>query len=147
MPQQTPEVIVSDADDVPLSKAAIKRIVSFVMVGEGNRVTQVSVSFPSSQQMRALNRRTFGKDRATDVIAFPLQHGDLLVGDLYVCLARAGRSADELGVSAREELARLLVHGTLHLVGHDHPEGSGRTESRMWDLQEQYLGQLGKVYR
>ena len=92
--------------------------------------------------MRGLNRRTFGHDRATDVIAFRLPHDDVLAGDVYICPAMARAAARELDVPAREELIRLVVHGTLHVLGMDHPKGPGRIRSAMWRRQERYVRQL-----
>jgi probable rRNA maturation factor len=102
----------------------------------------IEVTFLSSQRMRALNRRAFGRDRATDVIAFGMRHGELLVGDVYVCPEAARRSAGREGVPVREELVRLVVHGTLHALGQRHPEGAGRSRSRMWRRQESYVAAL-----
>ena len=93
--------------------------------------------------MRALNRRAFGRRGLTDVIAFPLpQPNGSLVGDVYVCphAARAWSGGSRAGL--REELLRLAVHGTLHVLGYDHPEGPGRTRGRMWRLQERYVRRL-----
>jgi probable rRNA maturation factor len=142
MPKQTPEIAVSGAEDVAIGIVAVKRVVSLVLLGEGAAGARVSVAFHSSQRMRALNRRTFGKDCATDVIAFPMQHDGSLMGDLYVCPAWARRAARERSLPLKEELFRLLVHGTLHLLGYDHPEGPGRMRSPMWLRQEKYVEQL-----
>jgi len=89
--------------------------------------------------MRTLNRKTFGRDRATDVIAFGLPHDGVITGDIYVCPAVARRAARELEVSEREELIRLVVHGTLHVLGYDHPEDESRYQSAMWRRQERLL--------
>lgn len=139
MLRKTHEIIVSEAGNAPVGIATIKRAVSLVLGNEGTRDARVSITFHSSQRMRALNRRTFGEDRATDVIAFPMRHDSLLVGDIYVCPAMARRSASERGVPVREELLRLVVHGTLHLLGYVHSAGAGSTGSRMWRRQEKYL--------
>jgi probable rRNA maturation factor len=54
----------------------------------------------------------------------------------------AEREARRRGIPVREELIRLVVHGTLHVLGHDHPEGEGRTVSPMWRRQERYVSAL-----
>ena len=117
----------------------MRRAVRCVLNGEGIGPAAIDVTFMSSQRMRALNRRSFGRDRATDVIAFRLPHPGRLVGDVYVCPAKAHRTAREHGVSLREELIRLIVHGTLHVLGHDHPQGRARDRSPMWRRQERYV--------
>ena len=65
-----------------------------------------------------------------------------ILGDIYICPWVAEREARARGISAREELVRLVVHGTLHAIGRDHPEGPGRTRSAMWRRQERYLEAL-----
>ncbi len=117
----------------------VRRAVRTVLDGEGAGAATVSVTFLSPARMRALNRRALGRDRATDVIAFGLPHPGRLVGDVYVCPQVARRAARAADVPVREELVRLVVHGTLHVMGHDHPTGSGRTRSAMWRRQETYV--------
>jgi probable rRNA maturation factor len=97
--------------------------------------------------MRALNRRTFGRDRVTDVIAFELPLVEGPGGDVYLCPSVARSSAAALGVSPREELVRLLVHGTLHALGYEHPEDGRRLECAMWRRQERYVRQLRSGFR
>jgi probable rRNA maturation factor len=99
--------------------------------------------------MRRLNRRTTGRRGLTDVIAFALPQPDgTLLGDVYICPQAAhswvnGRARPKRGGGrVVEELLRLAVHGTLHVLGYDHPEGSGRTRSAMWRRQERYVHRL-----
>jgi probable rRNA maturation factor len=117
-------------------------VVGAVLDGEGTGDAAFSVTFLGAGRMRALNRRTFGRDRVTDVIAFELPHAGRWGGDLYVCPPAARAAAVAEGVPLAEELVRLLVHGTLHALGYEHPEGEGRTRSRMWRRQERYVRAL-----
>jgi len=92
--------------------------------------------------MRRANRRATGRRGLTDVIAYALPQPDgQLVGDVYICPDAASKAAPS-GAGLREELVRLAVHGTLHVLGYDHPEGIGRTRSRMWQRQERYVKRL-----
>jgi len=102
----------------------------------------VDITLLSAHDMRRLNRRATGRRALTDVIAYSLPQPDgRLVGDIYICPAVARRAA-LAGITFREELVRLAVHGTLHVLGYDHPEGPGRTRSVMWRRQEQYVRRL-----
>lgn len=122
-----------------LAAAIVRRAISTVLDGESIEAADFSVTFLSGQRMRALNRRLFGHDRATDVIAFGLPHPGLVVGDIYLCPSVARRAARELQVSEQEEMVRLIVHGTLHTLGYQHPSGDERCGSDMWRMQEDYL--------
>jgi probable rRNA maturation factor len=128
-----------------LSVAVVRQTLASVCDGEGVGAADLSVTFLSGQRMRALNRRTLDRDRATDVIAFSLPHRGRVVGDIYVCPSVARRSAKSLSISAEEELLRLVVHGMLHVLGYEHPENEDRAVSTMWRLQEHYLNQLREV--
>ena len=120
-----------------------------MLAWERARATRVELTFLGPVAMRRLNRRATGRRSLTDVIAFALPQPDgTVLGDVYVCVAAAerwvkngGRGKGEEG-SVRDELVRLAVHGTLHVLGYDHPEGPTRTRSAMWRKQEQYVGRL-----
>ncbi len=144
---------VAVAGRAPVPAATIVRVVRAVVAGESarrgrraraaSRLTSVQVTFLLRPAMRRLNREWKGHDRATDVLSFALPGpgGDLL-GDVYICPAVARRQARGFGVSPREEVLRLVIHGALHLLGHDHPEGAGRTRGVMWRRQEGYVSRL-----
>ncbi len=122
--------------------AAIEAWARQVLDGEGQGPVSLSITFLPEHEMRRLNASALGSDRVTDVIAFPLAHVGVLAGDVYICPAEARRTAAAEHLPAREELLRLVVHGVLHVVGHDHPQGEERTESPMWMRQERYVARL-----
>jgi len=125
-----------------LPAATVRRVVNGVLRGE-RRYAEVAVTFLGPVRMRALNREHLGHDYPTDVISFALTGPDgSLVGDVYVCRSVAAKQAEQLGVSLRQELIRLVVHGTLHVLGYEHPEGEGRIRSAMWKKQERYVARL-----
>lgn len=109
----------------------------------GDARGEMSVTLVESGEIEALNRRWLDREGATDVVAFDLGDGDEILGDVYVCPEVAGEAvrAGE-AASSREELVRLVIHGTLHVLGHDHPEGPDRWESRMYRLQERLVARV-----
>lgn len=125
-----------------MAAVRVRAAVAAVVAGERLAAAEASVTFLSAQRMRALNRRTFGRDRATDVIAFGMRHDGRLVADVYVCPAVARREAKGREVTLREELTRLVVHGVLHAAGWDHPASGAREGSPMWRRQERYVAAL-----
>jgi probable rRNA maturation factor len=137
--------VASAGPRAALAPPVVRRVVAAVLDGEGAGQASISVTFLPSPRMRALNRRTFGHDRPTDVIAFRLPHDGIVTGDVYVCPSVARHSARVHRVALKEELIRLVVHGTLHVLGYDHPTGTGRTTSRMWRRQERYVRRLTGV--
>lgn len=122
--------------------ATVRRWANAVLDGEGVGAAAISITFLSGPRMRGLNRKALGRDRATDVIAFPLAHLGTVAGDVYVCPSVARRSAITAGVTERQEVLRLVVHGILHVLGYEHPEGKGRTGSAMWCAQERYVREI-----
>jgi len=130
-------VTVTGAGALPLH--AVERIVRYVLERERQHAT-IAITFLGPRRMRALNARYLKHDDVTDVISFGLPQPDgSVAGDVYICRYAAARQARRLGVPVRTEVLRLLVHGTLHVLGWDHPGGAARTSSPMWRLQEQYL--------
>jgi len=104
--------------------------------------SHIDITLLSAAAMRRANRRATGRRGLTDVIAYALPQPDgRMLGDVYICPTDAAAAARN-GVTLNDELVRLAVHGTLHVLGYDHPEGPGRTRSRMWHLQERYVTRL-----
>jgi probable rRNA maturation factor len=134
--------VVVNGRRLPLSPALVRRVVRAVLRAE-HRDALISVTFLGRDSMRRLNAAHKGRDYPTDVLAFPL--GDpsgQTIGDVYVCSWVARQEARARGIPLREELIRLVVHGTLHALGREHPEGPERTRSAMWRRQERYVEAL-----
>lgn len=103
---------------------------------------ELSITFLAADEIRELNRRFLGKDHATDVLAFDLGDEDRLLGDVYISPEVAAEAAAEAGIPVPREVLRLVVHGVLHLLGHEHPEDETRYDSDMFRLQEELLDGL-----
>ncbi len=104
-----------------------------VLVERGVRRGELSLTFVDEDSMTELNRRHLGGDGPTDVLAFPLDAEvgagpeldgamPVLLGDVVVCPAEAARNAGARSVATDDELALLVVHGVLHVLGMDHAE-------------------------
>jgi probable rRNA maturation factor len=133
----------------PLSRAEAERLARAVLRAEGVRRAMLSIAFVGRTRIRSLNRRHFGRDRETDVVAFRMTAGsgprgreDTVVGDVYVCAPVGTSQSRRFGATPHEELRRLVVHGVLHVLGYDHPNGAGRAQSPMWRRQERLLARL-----
>lgn len=124
----------------------VERAARAALDDRGVDEAELSVTLLGDRAIAALNRRWLDHDGPTDVLSFPLYGaGEPPVGDIYIGVRQAGRQAAEHGVPVAEELARLAIHGTLHVLGFEHPEGAGRLESRMWREQERILADLSEA--
>jgi probable rRNA maturation factor len=92
--------------------------------------SEVSVLFCADGRMRALNRRYRGRDRSTDVLAFPAGNsGADFLGDIVISVPYAAREARRRREPKSREIDRLLVHGLLHLMGYDHETDDGEMDA------------------
>ena len=92
-----------------------------------------------------LHGEYLGLAEVTDVLAFALHgEGEEPLGDVYIGHAQALRQAEEVGARPDEEMARLAVHGTLHVLGYDHPKGARRQDCEMFRVQEEVMSGLGE---
>jgi rRNA maturation RNase YbeY len=103
---------------------------------------ELSITFLEEREIREFNLRYLDRDDSTDVIAFELDAEDRFLGDVYIAPDVAARNAESIGVDFVEEVTRLVIHGVLHVLGHDHPEDESREASEMFRLQEELLGRL-----
>jgi rRNA maturation RNase YbeY len=125
---------------------AVEREARALLEAVGEPTASLSVSFVGDSAIRRLNREHRGKDSATDVLSFPLlepavaKRGvrrpaeadvpgapERLLGDVVISLDSAWRQACAYDATLQDEVARLLIHGLLHLLGHDHEEARERT--------------------
>jgi probable rRNA maturation factor len=127
---------------IPVSRARVTRAVALVLRAERQRHAELSVTFVTDRCIARLNREHLEHDGPTDVISFgfaPEAIGAPTTGDVYIAPGVARRNAIAHGSGVREELLRLVIHGTLHVLGHDHPVDDARYVSLMWRRQERLL--------
>lgn len=127
-------VFVADEQDTAVDTEALRRLAGFVL--DDQRVPdamELSVLCVDAGAMTELNRQHMGADRPTDVLAFPMDlPGEALgdepavLGDVVLCPAVAAEQAERHAKTPAAELELLLVHGILHLLGHDHAEPDER---------------------
>ncbi len=104
-------------------KSNLKKIAKLVLKELGvPKDSELSISFTDDIKMRELNYTYRQIDRTTDVLSFPQSEGPdfTLLGDIIISLDTARRHSKSYGVTLHEELKKLIIHGILHLLGHDH---------------------------
>ena len=115
---------------------ALRALVAQVLHGEGRRVGEIAVVLSDDALLRQINHDWRGIDRATDVLSFAYDEREpdadtrAVRGDLLVSLDRVHVQARRYHVTPGAELARLVVHGALHLCGHDHARANERQRMR-----------------
>jgi probable rRNA maturation factor len=137
--------ISSSVRRLTVSRALVRKAATAVLRAEHVKHAMLSITFVGRAAISRLNRRYLGHHGPTDVISFGLGRvgrRGAVVGDVYICAEVARDNARRQGISAGEELLRLAVHGTLHVLGYDHPTGATRTRSRMWRKQERILSRV-----
>jgi len=118
----------------PLAAARVEAIARATLASERVRDAMLSITFVSNPAIARLNSKHIG---------FRSSRKDSpVVGDVYIAPAVARANALEHGVPVREELARLVVHGVLHVLGYEHPDSETRTSSPMWKRQERVLARV-----
>jgi probable rRNA maturation factor len=138
-------------DAAGLDLRALVALAERVMAGEATpEGTALAILVTGDEEVREMNRAFLGIDEPTDVLSFPDEADDFVVGmadepllgDIAISLPTARRQAAEAGHPLDAEVAHLLVHGILHLAGYDHVTGPA-DEARMRGREEHYLGALG----
>lgn len=138
-------------------EAYVERVVNGVLeFEECEDEYEVSISFVDNEEIRSLNKEYRDIDAATDVLSFPMMEfedgegeeedaeyieEELALGDIVISMERAKEQAEDYGHSFQRELAFLLVHGMLHLLGYDHEDEAD--EKLMLKKQDEILNDLG----
>jgi len=106
---------------------------AFPQLADGPRAVEISLRLAGDDEVRLLNAQWRGKDKATNVLSFPMAEGselqgatgegpELMLGDIIMAHGVCGREAADKSVSIDRHAAHLMVHGTLHLLGYDHAD-------------------------
>lgn len=123
---------------------ALRKVVGGCLARLGEGGAEVHLLLTGDETIRELNRRFLGEDRATDVLSFPdgdeLPSGGRLLGQIVISLDAARRQAAQFGHDELRELSELVLHGVLHLLGHDHHRDGGKMNRLELRLRRELLG-------
>lgn len=114
----------------------LRALIRLVIAGEERRCGEIAVILTGDAESREVNRNWRGIDHATDVISFAYDEHEPdaatrpVTGDLLISMDRVAVQAKRYRVTPGAELARLVIHGTLHLSGHDHMKAAERRRMR-----------------
>jgi probable rRNA maturation factor len=135
--------IHSPQEAVPIDRGRMREIARAVLEGEGVKDYEVSLAFVDNATIHRLNKQYLDHDEPTDVLSFPYSAANAkkLEGELVVGVEIAQGQASERGHDVQAELALYVIHGLLHLCGHDDKAPSD--EKRMRARETQYLTQSG----
>ena len=116
-----------------------KEIISSVLKGEGKTVADILVIYTIDQILSDLKKNFFNKEHLTDVIAFRMNaYEEVKVeGEIYISIPRVKINAREYGQSFSKELARIIIHGSLHLLNYD--DATSNEKIRMTEKEDYYL--------
>src|ERR671921_680242 len=140
------EPLVRKAAEAAIAESA------FPQLGEATRPVELSVRLAGDEEVRALNAHWRGKDKATNVLSFPmaepyeLEQADedgpaIMLGDIILAHGVCEHEAAEKGVSINQHATHLVVHGTLHLLGYDHAAEADAAEMESREVRA--LARLG----
>ncbi len=112
----------------------LKKIAEKVLKGENKNGLDLSIALVGEGRIKGLNKKYLGKNRITDILSFSYDSS----GEIVICLREVKKNARRFGSAFEKELAKVLIHGILHLLKYEH-EGSELTAKNMEAKQERYL--------
>ncbi|HOI96665.1 MAG TPA: rRNA maturation RNase YbeY [Syntrophobacter fumaroxidans] len=133
---------------IETNRRRIKSAANRILNALGFTDAELSILIVDDEEMAGLNSTYRRKDTSTDVLSFPMREGEFgdvceeVLGDVVICAPMAKRMSELHGASFESVMDLLLVHGILHLVGHDHEQGREEA-ARMADKTMQLLKMLG----
>jgi probable rRNA maturation factor len=138
-------IVESQVEPMPVP-AGLVEAAARETLSQQDAVGELTVVLSDDAQLRQLNHQYLGIDATTDVLSFPEAEtdpdtGETYLGDVIISVAQAQVQARANGHPLESELQLLVVHGVLHLLGHDHARSEDRT--RMWSAQAEVLKRLG----
>jgi len=126
-----------------IGKKVLQQLLVDLFRKEGRSLDNLSVVFCSDEYLLDMNRRFLQHDYYTDILTFDLsERHNNVIGELYISVDRVRENAGGLGVSAKEEMWRVIIHGALHLCGYK--DKLKKQQLLMRQKEERYLRLLRK---
>ena len=138
---------INNLTTVSLDNDSLERIVKNVLEEEGiKEEVDLSIAFVGDGRMRRANKKYKGKNRTTDVLSFPAEEKYFKIekrdiGEVVICLSEVKKNSKRYNSEFEKEVARVLIHGVLHLLGYDHEKTEKKAEE-MENKQNYYLSKF-----
>jgi probable rRNA maturation factor len=139
--------MINIESEIKFPNDLLKRAVNAVLENQSESLdSELTIVLTDDAQIQELNRDYLGIDAPTDVLSFPASEADpetgaRYIGDIIISMPYAARSVGKAGHPLESEVQLLVVHGVLHLLGHDHAKP--REKAKMWKAQAEILESLG----
>jgi probable rRNA maturation factor len=139
--------MINIESEIPFPQDLLERAARTALEHETQSLdSELSIILTDDAHLHELNLNYLGVDAPTDVLSFPASETDpetgaRYIGDILISIPRAQTQADAAGHSLEAEVQLLVVHGVLHIIGHDHAEAEEK--ARMWKAQAEILERLG----
>lgn len=119
----------------------IKKLINTISLDQGRKIENLSIVFTTDEYLLDLNRKFLSHDYYTDILTFDYSVVDspFINGELFISIERAGENAKQHNVSIDNEILRLIIHGTLHLLGY---QDKSKTEKNIMTLKENHFLQI-----
>ena len=133
--------------EIPFAEHLLERAAQTALEHQAHSLdSELSIILTNDARLQELNLNYLGIDAPTDVLSFPASEtdpetGEHYIGDILISVPRAQAQAEAAGHPLEAEVQLLVVHGVLHLLGHDHAQAEEK--ARMWNAQAEILGRLG----
>lgn len=134
------------AEDVMLpsiEKRKISKWIKDVAAGYGKKTGDIAYIFCNDEKILEINRQYLQHDYFTDIITFDYTEGDVISGDIFISLDTVKSNSEELNQLFQDELHRIIIHGILHLCGHD--DKTPELRKSMTIMEDKALEMLGKT--
>jgi probable rRNA maturation factor len=119
--------------DFKLSRKVIRDQIQKVIVHFNFKIDNINVVFLDNRKIRSINKVFLSHDLPTDVISFRLNEGNIIDGEIYIGVGIARQNSIIYGVKFYNEIKRLLIHGSLHLIGFNDKRKKERAEMTKWE--------------
>lgn len=140
---------INNLTTISLDEGFLRKIVEKVLKGEKEKDNNLSIALVGDGRMRKINKKYRGKNKTTDVLSFPsskvllgkFKIGNVQkiegLGEIIICLREVKKNAEDFNSTFKKELTKVLIHGTLHILGYDH-EKNIKDAKKMQEKENYY---------
>ncbi len=124
------------------NKTAVRKWITDTIVAEGYKLSELTYIFCTDEYLLKINQEYLDHDTYTDIITFDNSYEEgVIVGDIFISIERIKENAAKFGVIPQQELHRVIIHGTLHLLGY--PDKTPAAKKKMTQKEDFYLDKRG----